>query len=202
MKLLLSFLTFLLFLSPVLAQQDSLDIPVYDYSSPQEYEIGGLRVEGAFFAEENAILGVTGLRVGDKIRVPGPDIPKAIRNLWRLRLFTNASIEKEKTIGNVIFLIVRVEERPRLLRYSYAGVKQGLHDDLNEEINRFLVRGGIVTENTKVNAAEAVRSYFVEKGFLDTKVSVEEIKDTARANSVRLLFTIERNEKVKIKEIN
>lgn len=184
------------------AQQDSLVLPVFDYSEVKEYEIGGLRVDGAFFAEENAILGVTGLSVGDQIRVPGADIPKALRNLWRLRLFTDVSIEKEKTIGNVIFLVVRVQERPRLLRYSYKGVNQGVHDDLNEIVNSHIVRGGIVTENSKVQAAEGVRQFFVEKGFLDTRVSVEEILDTARANSVRLLFDIERYEKVKIKDIN
>ncbi|PHI18396.1 outer membrane protein assembly factor BamA [Lewinellaceae bacterium SD302] len=204
MRLTFLLLTVLSLLIPaaLTAQQDSLNPPVFDYSEVNEYEIGGLRVEGAFFAEQNAILGVTGLSVGDQIRVPGADIPKALRNLWRLRLFTDVAIEKEKTIGNVIFLIVRVQERPRLLRYSYQGVKQALHDDLNEVVNVHIVRGGIVTENNKVNAADGIRKFFVEKGYLDTKVSVEEVVDTARANSVRLVFDVERYDKVKIKDIN
>ena len=189
-------------LATVQAQTDSLELPVYDYSDPQEYEIGGLKVEGAFFAEENAIIGVTGLSVGQEVRIPGPDIPRAIKNLWRLRLFTNVSIEEEKTIGDVIFLIIRVEERPRFLRHSFTGAKQGRHDDLNEEVNRYIVRGGIVTEDAKVNAAEAIRNYYVEKGYLDATVSVEEIPDTTRPNSVRLLFDIDRNDRVKIADIN
>ena len=189
--------------STVAAQAtDSLQQTVYDYSSPQEYEIGGIKIEGAYFAEENAIIGVTGLSVGQEIRIPGPDIPRAIKNLWRLRLFTNVSIEEEKTIGDVIFLIVRVEERPRFLQHSYTGAKQGRHDDLNEEVNKFLVRGGIVTEDAKVNAAEAIRNYYVEKGYLDATVSVEEIPDTSRANSVRLQFDVDRNDRVKIADIN
>jgi outer membrane protein insertion porin family len=184
------------------AQTDSLDLPVFDYSNPQEYEIGGIKIQGAFFAEEDAIIGVTGLRVGQDIRIPGPDIPRAIKNLWRLRLFTNVSIEEEKTIGDVIFLIVRVEERPRFLRHSFTGAKQSRHDDLNEEVNKYIVRGGIVTEDAKVNAAEAIRNYYVEKGYLDATVSVDEIADSSRANSVRLLFDIDRNERIKIAEIN
>ena len=191
-------------LSPLAAQQtDSLAGPaVYDYSEPEEFEIGGIKIEGAYFAEENAIIGVTGLSVGQEIRIPGPDIPRAIKNLWRLRLFTNVAIEEEKTIGNVIFLIVRVEERPRFLKQTYTGAKSGNHDDLDEEVNKFIVRGGIVTEDAKVNAAEAIRNYYVEKGFLDATVSVEEVVDTARANSVSLLFDIDRNDRVKIAEIN
>jgi len=198
----LSFLFCLLTVATVTAQTDSLNLPVYDYSNPQEYEIGAISVEGAFFAEQNAIIGVTGLSVGDKIRVPGPDIPRAIKNLWRLRLFTDVAIEQEKVIGDVIFLRLRVEERPRFLRHSYKGVKQGKHEDLNEVINGYIVRGGIVTEDAKVNAAEGVREYFVEKGFLDATVQVEEIVDTSRANSVRLVFDVEKKERVKIKEIN
>ncbi|MBB4080159.1 outer membrane protein insertion porin family [Lewinella aquimaris] len=184
------------------AQTDSLDLPVFDYSEPQTFEIGGIKIEGAYFAEENAIIGVTGLSVGQEVRIPGPDIPRAIKNLWRLRLFTNVSIEEEKTIGDVIFLIVRVEERPRFLRHSFTGAKQGRHDDLNEEVNKFIVRGGIVTEDAKVNAAEAIRNYYVEKGYLDAAITVEEIQDTSRANSVRLVFDVERNDRVKIADIN
>lgn len=198
----LSFLLCLLTVATATAQTDSLNLPIYDYSNPQEYEIGAISVEGAFFAEQNAIIGVTGLSIGDKIRIPGPDIPRAIKNLWRLRLFTDVAIEQEKVIGDVIFLRVRVEERPRFLRHSYKGVKQGKHEDLNEVINGYIVRGGIVTEDAKVNAAEGVREYFVEKGFLDAIVEVEEIVDTSRANSVRLVFDVDKKERVKIKEIN
>jgi outer membrane protein insertion porin family len=198
----LSFLLCLFTVASATAQTDSLNLPVYDYSNPQEYEIGAISVEGAFFAEQNAIIGVTGLSVGDKIRVPGPDIPRAIKNLWRLRLFTDVAIEQEKVIGDVIFLRLRVEERPRFLRHSYVGVKQGKHEDLNEVINGYIVRGGIVTEDAKVNAAEGVREYFVEKGFLDAMVKVEEIVDSSRANSVRLVFDVDKKERVKIKEIN
>lgn len=206
MKLKLSvYLTFLFCLFTVataVAQADSLNLPIYDYASPQEYEIGAISVEGAFFAEQNAIIGVTGLSVGDKIRIPGPDIPRAIKNLWRLRLFTDVAIEQEKVIGDVIFLRLRVEERPRFLRHSYVGVKQGKHEDLNEIINGFIVRGGIVTEDAKVNAAEGVREYFVDKGYLDALVQVEEIVDTSRANSVRLVFEVEQGNRIKIDEIN
>ncbi|MFT4685523.1 MAG: outer membrane protein insertion porin family [Neolewinella sp.] len=198
----LSFLFCLLTVATATAQTDSLNLPVYDYSNPQEYEIGAISVEGAFFAEQNAIIGVTGLSVGDNIRIPGPGIPRAIKNLWRLRLFTDVAIEQEKVIGDVIFLRLRVEERPRFLRHSYKGVKQGKHEDLNEVINGYIVRGGIVTENAKVNAAEGVREYFVEKGFLDATVQIEEIVDTSRANSVRLIFDVDKKERVKIKEIN
>lgn len=184
----------------LLAQPDD-QLPVIDYGEQREYEIGGITVTGAFFSDENAIIGVSGLQVGDKVRIPGYDIPRALRNLWRLRLFTDVEIVQDKTIGDVIFLELRVMERPRLSRHSFRGVKQSFHDDLNEEVDKFLLRGGIVTENGKVNAAEAIREFFVEKGYLDTQVEVEEYTDTSRVNSVGLVFDVDRGDRVKIKEI-
>jgi outer membrane protein insertion porin family len=176
-------------------------VPVLPYGEPTDYEVGGIDVVGADFSDDNAIIGISGLRVGDKIRIPGPDIPKAIKALWKLRLFTDVQILMQKTIGDVVFLEIRVKERPRLSRYSYRGVKKSRQDDLNEAVDKFLLKGGIVTENIKVNAAEAIEDFYIGKGYLDAHVIVQEIPDTSRPNSVRLLFDVDRNDRVKIQDI-
>ena len=183
------------------AQSTADTIPILNYSSPLDYEIGGIKVLGANYSDDNAIISIAGFKVGDKIRIPGPDVQKAIKNLWRLRLFTDVQIIKEKTIGDIVFLEIKVEERPRLSRYSYKGVKKGLHDDLNDEVNKYLLKGGIVTENVKVNASEAIEDFFIGKGYLDVRCNVKEFPDSTRANSVRLEFNVNRGERVKIKEI-
>ncbi len=181
--------------------QDTDTVPLFDYSSKKEFEIGGLKVVGNNYSDENAIISISGLKVGDKLRIPGNAIPKAIKALWRLRLFTDVQIHQEKTIGDVIFLEIIVEERPRLSRYSYTGVKKSLHDNLNEEVDRYLLKGGIVTDNVKVNASEAIEEYFIGKGYLDAQVSVEEFPDSSRVNSVRLVFDVDRGERIKIQNI-
>ncbi|GJM33079.1 MAG: outer membrane protein assembly factor [Saprospiraceae bacterium] len=189
-------------LIPVFAAAQIADsITIYDYDEPKDYEIGGIKVTGANYSDDNAVIGVSGLKVGDKIRVPGADIPKAIKNLWRLRLFTDVQILEEKTIGDVIFLELVVQERPRLSKYSYEGVKKTYHDDLNEELNKYLLKGGIVTENVKVNAKEAIEEFFIGKGYLDVDAKVEEHADSSRANSVRLVFNVDRGERIKIDDI-
>lgn len=178
---------------------DSLNI--LDYSEPKDYEIGGIGVTGAAFSDANAIISITGFQVGDKIRVPGPEITKAIKSLWKLSLFEDVQILKEKTLGDVIFLEIKVEERPRLSFHSYKGVKKSYHDELNESINTFLVKGGIITENIKTNARAAIEKYFREKGFLDVQVDVQEVPEDNLVNSVRLVFDVERGERVKIQNI-
>ena len=182
------------------SNQDTL--PVLEYEGdPLEYEIGGIKVKGADFSDDNAIISIAGFKVGDKIRIPGPKIQKAIKALWKLRLFTDVQIIKEKTIGDIVFLEILVEERPRLTRHSYKGAKKSQQDDLNDAVNKFLLKGGIVTENVKVNAREAVEDYYVGKGYLDVKVRVLEVVDSIRPNSVRLVFDVNRGDRVKIKDI-
>ena len=202
-KTFISAIAFLaIFLIPICIQAQVNDsLPVIEYSKPKDFEIGGIKVLGAQFSDDNAIIAITGLKVGDKIRVPGEKIYRAIKALWKLRLFTDVQILQEKVIGDVIFLEVHVKERPRLARHSFRNVKKSLHDDLNDDVNKFLLKGGIVTDNIKTNAANAVKDYFIGKGYLDAEVTVEEIPDEKLINAVRLVFEVDKKEKVKIQNI-
>lgn len=198
------FITGFVFFSaqPHLFAQSNDSIPTIPYQKPQDYEIGGIKVSGAEFSDDNALIAVTGLKVGDKIKVPGPRITKAMKALWKLRLFTDVKILREKTIGEVIFLEIEVTERPRLARYSYKGIKKSYHDDLNESLqNDILQKGAIVTDNIKTNAINEIKAFFTEKGYLDASVIVEEIPDEKLVNAIRLVFNIDRGNKVKIQDI-
>ena len=184
-----------------LKAQNPDSVVVVDYDAPTEYEIGGVKVDGANYSDDNAIISISGLKVGDKVRIPGPAIPKAIKALWKLRLFTDVQVLQEKIIGDVVFLKIIIQERPRLSKHAFIGAKKSRHDDLSEAVNKFLLKGGIVTENVKVNAREAIVDYYESKGFLDAKAVVFEYPDSSRVNSVRLEFHIVRGNRVKINEI-
>ncbi len=142
-----------------------------------------------------------GLKVGDKITIPGNDITRAILNLWKLRLFTDVQIIQEKIIGESIFLNIYLQERPRLSRYAYNGVSKSAHDDLNDVVKPFLIKGQIVSEDTKLSAVEAIRKYYRDKGFHDVEVTVKEHPEEKIANAVALDFDIDKHERVKIAEI-
>jgi len=171
------------------------------YEEPKSYQIGGISVEGATYNDQNAIIAVSGLSVDQKITIPGLEITKAVKSLWRMKLFTDVQVHLSKVMEDVAFLTIKVVERPRLSRYSYRGVPKTLHEDLNAEVGRFLLRGGIVTESVKLNASNSLRNYFIGKGFLDTEIDVLELKDSLLVNSVRLVFDIEKKKKVRIGEI-
>ena len=190
------------FSNTVFAQTQPTDtLPIVTYGAPKDFEIGGVRVIGSTFTDQNAIIGVSGLQVGKKIKFPGPDVQRAMKALWKLRLFDDVQIVKEKTIGDAIFFEILIKERPALTTYSYVGPKKGQHDDLNLIVNRFIPKGTIVTQSNKANAINGIEKYYREKGFLDAKVSVKEEKDAKRANGEKLIFEVAKAKKVKIQNI-
>ena len=200
-SLLIGVLLILFGLPATLSAQIYDTTSVVDYSEQGEFEIGGVTVTGANFSDDNAIISIAGLQVGSKVTIPGSAIPKAIKALWKLRLFTDVRIVKQRTLGDVVFLEIIVQERPRLSGYSYNGAKKSQHSKLNDIVDVHLLKGGIVTDNIKVNASEGIEEYYQGKGFLDARVSVREIPDSSRANSVRLVFDVDPGDKVKIQSI-
>lgn len=193
------FFSFLFLLSMVLGAQEVL--PEIDYEEQNEYEIGGVNVYGPKHRDPNAIISVSGLTVGKKITVPGPEIPKAIKSLLRLRLFSDVKVIQERVEDDIIFLGIELKELPILSRYSYKGVKKIKHEDLNEIVDGILSKGGIVTEDLKELTKLKLTEKYIGDGFLDTEVVINEFPDSIRANAVRLEFDIDRKKRVKIEDI-
>ncbi len=198
MRLLIFCLTFLCATTSALWAQENAIVP---YDKPQEYEIGGIRVTGAQYADGNSLIALTGFKVGDKIRIPGGQFTKAVQALWNLRLFTNVEIDLERTQGNIAFLEIVVKELPRYTTHTFTGVKKSQHDDLNGVINKFLQKGAILTENVKSTLIYELEEYFIEKGFRNAKAKILSFPDEKRTNAVRLEFVIDDGRRVKIEDI-
>lgn len=170
------------------------------YGEAEELEIGGVEVIGVFFSDPNAIKSVAGLKVGQVIKIPGPDITKAMRNLWKLRLFDDVQILQDKRIDNIIFLSIKLTEKSRLGGWSFRGVPQSVHDDLNEILTPFLIKGQVAATANQVNAKNAIKKFYEEKGYFDAVVTVRE--EEARANLINLVFDIDIKERIKIEKVS
>lgn len=190
----------LFFMGQIQAQQDTV-LPYMDYDLPKSYEIGKINVTGTFNSDANAIIGVTGLKSGSKITIPGPEIQKAIRSLWNLKLFTQVEIIRENVSENIMDLEIHLQERPRLARYNYVGIKKTYHEDLNEKLKRFINKNDVVTENKKQTAVNEIQEFFKDKGYYDVEVKVLEKRDSKMRNGMVLEFDISPKGRVKIDQI-
>ena len=170
-----------------------------DYSNPKEYEIGGITVSGVEFLDKNVLILISGLSVGEKITVPGERFSKAINQLWDQGLFADVKISATKIQGNLIFFNIQLEERPRLSKFSFKGIKKSEADDLREKLK--LVKGQVVTQNLLTNATNTVKNYYIAKGYLNVTVNITEFNDTSLKNHVLVLINADKKEKVKINDI-
>ena len=166
---------------------------------PKKYELGGITISGARYLDPNTLIGLTGLRVGDAINVPGEEIGKSIRKLWAQGILGDVSVTIARIEGNKIFLDYNLKERPRLSKFTFTGIRNGQKEDLTKKIT--LIRGKVVTDALLNNTRTQVRKFFVNKGYLDTKVNVMQVADSSLSNSVALRIDVDKGSKVRIHEI-
>jgi outer membrane protein insertion porin family len=175
-------------------------LPLFDYGKGGEFELADIKVEGAKFLDSKILVTLSGLTKGDKIKIPGDQIQKAIKALWKQRLFTNVTIVADKIQDGKIYLTIYVQERPRMSKYSLKGVKTSDADDIRKKIE--LRAGSIFTENMRSLTINSIRNYYIDKGFLGVKVDIEERKDTSLPNSITIIIKVDKGNKVKIGDIN
>lgn len=171
-----------------------------DYAQPRQYRIGGITVSGANFLDPNALLAVTGLKVGDQITVPGEDISQAIQKLWAQGIIGDVDVSISRIEGDQIFLDFHLKERPRLSRFTFSGINKTQQDALNEKIS--LQRGRTVNDATLNSTRTVIKNYFAEKSYLNAKVSMTQRPDSLLPNSVILDIKIDKGDKVKIGEVD
>ena len=79
-------------------EESGQDNPVILYSgTPKRYEIADITVTGIDENNHKTLLKLSGLTVGQRIAVPGPDITQAMKRLWGTGLFANVKIRALRT---------------------------------------------------------------------------------------------------------
>ncbi len=170
-----------------------------NYANPTEYYIGGLEVTGLNVLDKNAMLSLTGLKIGDKIKIPGDQISGAIRKLWKHGLVGDVQILVDRIEGQNVFLTVKLAERPRLTEYYFTGISKGRQSSLKEDLT--LIKGKIVNDAMIRNAELTVKKHFTKKGFLNTTVAVSQELDTLNRGGIKLRIDVDLKNKVRINEI-
>jgi len=170
-----------------------------NYNNPVEYTIAGIEVKGLNVLDKNAMISISGLKVGDKIKIPGDGITDAIRKIWKYGLVGDISINVDKIEGTDVYLSIVLAERPRLTGFFFSGISKSQESGLKDDLK--LIRGKIVTDAMVRNTESAVKKYFVKKGFLNTEVKITQQNDTLNKDGMRLRISVNPKSKVKINNI-
>ncbi len=172
---------------------------VVDYGNPKEYTIGGITVSGVKFLDPNTLISVSGLNVNDRIVIPGERISTAIRRLMDQGIIEDIAINITNIEGDKVFLDIQLRERPRLNKTVFKGIRKPEQETLSEKIKTN--KGKVITESLVKNMQLTIKKHYIEKGFLNASVQIQQVDDTIRANNAALVITIDKKKKVKINDI-
>ena len=179
---------------------DTVYQPQISYSGvPRTYEIAGIEVTGADNYDPNNIIGYTGLRVGQKIELPGNDATSAVKRLMRQQLFAQAQLKVDKIAGDKVWIEIAIRTQPRISQVNYIGMKKGEREDLQERLQ--LIKGNPITPNIVNRATDIVKKYFAEKGFGNAKVTISQRPDLSEENHVIVDIIADKRDKVKVHKI-
>ena len=171
-----------------------------NYASPRKLEIADIQIRGLQFLDNNALTSLSGLKIGDKIKIPGDEISLAIKKLWKQGIIGNISIFASKIEGNQVWLVIELSERPRLVKYEFEGVSKSHRTEIEDELE--LTKGKIITDVVIKNTELAIRKFYEAKGFFNAHVTLSQRIDTVLRNSAILTIEVEKGRKVKIYDIN
>lgn len=172
-----------------------------DYNNPKKYIVGGVDVEGNEHFAPSQILQITGLQKGMEVTVPSEELSGIVNRLWSQRFFDDVAIviDSLAPTRDTAFFKIRIIERPRVSKWTFAGVKSGEQKELQDRLN--LRRGGEFSEYVAKTSSDIIKRYYKEKGFHNVDVTVNTKQDSIIRSAIRVQFAVDRGEKVKIKTI-
>ncbi|MFV8338265.1 BamA/OMP85 family outer membrane protein [Flavobacterium sp. LB3P21] len=170
------------------------------FDQGKKYILADVAVVGDISFNSQTVVTFSGLQKGQEITVPGEEISAAIKKLGKLGLFDEISFYVNKVQNDSIYLDLNIVELPKLNQVKFVGVKKTKTEALIKDNS--LNKNKVVNENLITNTKNYIENKYKKDGFYNTKVNINTVKDTSTVNSVNMLITIDKGEKVKIQKID
>ena len=164
-----------------------------------DYKIGSIQIKGADQLDPSMVSLLSGLNVGDKVQFPSDKVAKAVRNLWKQELFDDVQLYITKKIESIVYLEFRLKTLPKLSKFYFTGIKKAKQDAIREILD--LKRGKVVSKNLLITSSNAIKKYFIEKGFLEADAEITSFQDSSLLDAVILRIDVNPGERLKIEEI-
>ncbi len=165
----------------------------YSQTQFKNYKILGIRVEGNKTSDANAILAASGLRVNDEIQVPGDKTINAIKNLWALNIFSDVQILVDKEISDGVFLIIKVDEYPRLEKFLIEGNDEISTSDIEKKIT--FLRGTVIKPQDLIRLKNNILKLYEEEGHFNADLTFNYYSFLSADTTKKEIITRWRNQK-------
>ena len=170
------------------------------YLDPKNYIIGGVRVSGTEYLDNDVLITISKLVVGQYIEIPSEETANVIKTLMAQNLFDDVQLYAERFQGDNVYLEIRVRERPRLTRIEIEGLKKGENEEVQKRLNTS--SGRIVNENLLRTTRSTIQKFLREKSFLYPEIEITTKKDSAEANNEIVMVNVTKNKKIKVHAVH
>lgn len=177
------------------AQQKELD-------SGTKYTINSITVTGEQSFNEKTVIAFTGLKLGDRIYIPGEKLSSVTKKLWEQNLFSDIAFYVTNIDGDGVDLELYIVELPKLNEVIIEGVRKGKRKEIIKDNE--LQKGKKITKNLITTTKNYIVNKFKDQGFYNTNVVFSQIpfKDTlGTVIGQNLKIQVNKGERVKVKAI-
>ena len=168
----------------------------------KKYTINSLTVSGEQSFNKKTVIAFTGLKVGDRIYIPGEKLSEITKKLWDQGLFSDIAFYITNIVGDKVDLELNIVELPKIKDVTIVGIKKGKQKDIIKDNN--LKPGVKITKNLITTTKNYIKKKYREDGFFNTEVEITTkpyIDSLGVEFSKHLTVNINRNKKVKISSI-
>ena len=170
------------------------------YVKGNEYILKEVSVSGLKNFNEQTVITYTGLKEGQKIRIPGEEISAIISKLWKLDLFSDINFYLTNIENGEASIQIDILELPTLSEFKITGLKKSKTETIVAETE--LKKGKKITENFIKTTKNFIINKYKKDGFLNTKVSINILPDSTEVNFSKMLINVDLGDRVKIDQIN
>ncbi|MDE7387994.1 MAG: outer membrane protein assembly factor BamA, partial [Muribaculaceae bacterium] len=182
------------------APTDTIVAPPVVYSSvPRTYTIAGITVSGAPNYRDDVVQSYAGLKVGERIEIPGAEISNAAKRLFNQGLFSQVQIKIDKVADGKVWLEYAVRQQPRIHEVRYQGVKKNEREDLQERLH--LMPGNQLTPEVVSRVKAITTKYFDDKGFKNADVRVRQEESLSAPGEMVVTIDVDKHNKIKVHKI-
>jgi len=170
------------------------------YDKGKFYELGEITVTGVKSFSPQTVVAYTGLKKGQRIQIPGEEISTTINKLWKLELFSDIEFFITKIEGEVVDLELYIQELPTLSEYTINGIKKGKIETIVKDTD--IKKGKKLSKNFLATTKNYIENKFKKEGFLNAKVTIDTKADTTDVNNQKMLVSVDRGDRVKVRSIS
>jgi len=164
---------------------------------PTTYRIASINTKGNKSYETNTIISYSGMNVGQEISIPSDESREILNRLWNIGIFSDVKMYIEKKFGNDVYLVIEVEELPRVESIEISGNDEFSTEDLKDKIN--LVTGEVVSEQKLKDIEYNLEKHYADEGFGLAEVKVDKL--ISANNEARIRVKIKEGEELTVRKI-